>query len=169
MDNIFTAGSIKKLNGIPNILVENEAMNLFQNYTNIYQFKKLYKDRYLYTSELCKETLKNSMYVKFSKDNLLQYGLVKYFLLIKYCNCNKDCECNSKSYVAIIKTLITESCKLNIYDQEKILRNYNIITQELNEFKIIQVKNLIHVCYYIKIVETNNCYIIDPINTIEKE
>ena len=106
-NSIFAVGTITKMK-------ESSAREIMSTYSlvgsNIFLFKKIYKNKIVYYSELSQKDLKTeSHFVSYNENNVnerLSLGIVQSYIRITSCDCSKLCECAGKNY-AIIKKLTT--------------------------------------------------------------
>lgn len=165
-ESLYIVGSISKLN-------TNESQQIMNSNnlpgTNIFLFKKLYKNKMLYSSLADQKNKKTkSFFVKYEAENSISHlGAIQKFIRVTNCECKKFCDCPGM-YFAIIKRFnhvnpfyvnIPEQVTLNFIHQ---------CTDDSETIEIINVNNLKCVCYYI-LFDNNICFAIEPVNTLESE
>lgn len=165
-DLIFINGKLKKLSS-------HETESILKNYNisgkNVVRFKKLYKNKILYTSEFDQKDQKSlSHFVKYECNNIFKIGSIEKFVRVTNCNCKTCFNCDGSHY-ALIKpistvnpfTTITGKKTHSLFFIHECLQNENSV--------LVDVKFLKCVCYYIFNESTGLSYVIEPANTIEAE
>lgn len=142
----------------------------FENIPNINLFGRFMKSGMLYTSEIYRRvTQTHSSSIKYQVENQIRYGTVYRSVQISHCDCTSFCaaRCNAQ-YFALIK-------KYNVHPYFNIPRNlcayiYKILSLS-DEYDIVEIKNLISVCFYIKVKSTEAYieYIMEPIDCLEND
>lgn len=158
-------GSLTKLKSSD---VEQITMNRNFNGSNIMTFKKLYKNKMLYSSKYHQNNKKTASFIVKYIDNTDKYiGSIEQFIRVSNCTCKRICCCPAKHYAII--------CKLEtinpfwIRSEGDTLSFIHECVHESNQITVTDIENLKYVCHYVHIENPNAKYVIEPANTLEFE
>lgn len=165
VNNIYSiVGPLSKLKE------NNPYKNLITNHfvdSNIFVFKRLYKERILYSSEIYQHEKKTqSYYVKYLSNDELRLGIIKMLVRVTTCKCKNFCECNARCFALIENLEFKHPLHVNLQNAE--LFFIHECTRTSNNV-IVNVRNLKHVCFHVFIKDINVSYVIDPVSTFEYE
>ncbi|XP_057334280.1 uncharacterized protein LOC130673325 [Microplitis mediator] len=174
-DNTSILGNCKRVESLPDDLVI-----CFSNHhtlgdvKKIYEFQRLFKNRFVYESQLYKRKRKiNSTFVKYFdiEDQNYFFGVITKFIQLCFCNCHNNCEnciSNSEFYAIINKlTTITPFETLSNVKIDSI--HLCKITDEENLFAV-KIDNLKNVCYTVEKFNDNNyLFVIDSVYCIDSQ
>ena len=157
--------------GIASKIKPPEAEEMILKYdllgTNIFSFKKLYKDKLLFTSIAAQKNQGTESYViTYIQNASLKVGCIQNFIRVTNCDCKKIWKCPGKSYACIKRLKTTNPFFLNI--QGGSLHYIHQCTQMLDSLVIVDIVNLKNVCIYMKF-DNENTYVCEPVNTLEFE
>lgn len=158
--------------GVAKKLKMTEAQNLLlQNNMeggNVFCFKKLYRNKILYTSKVDQKNKKTESYfIKYREGLNVCVGNIQYFMRVTNCHCNELCDCTGKTYASIEKfdTIVP----ISMPTEERALFFIHRCATRNSIMKMINIDHLMYVCFHIPIENENFCYIIDPVNLLELE
>lgn len=164
-NNIYLVGCASKIQSLDaqQVILDHDLPGC-----NLFYFKKLYKNRTLYTSELDQKDKKTtSYYVTYCEDNVnIKIGIIQRYIRVTNCDCKKLCECPGKNYACIKQISTTNPFGVNIEGRTlEYIHEYVNISDNVS---MIDVKDLKNVCIYVKL-ENEKSYVCEPVNSLELE
>ena len=163
-DNLYIIGTSKRV-------VEEDNELWLLNIThgkNVFKFYRFQKNKYFYSSEAyTRQTVTSSKCVKYYHNNDVNYGFVKYYFKITECNYRKNCLCNGKYYAMIKKMSVVDNVLKTSF--RRINESYLYKCLLTDDIDVIEVQNLLYVCFFIQITGRDDNYVIEPINSVEVE
>lgn len=160
-------GNLYRLPTIPDDIVVT-FLNDLSYYTKIYLFKKLFKKNVLYTCKLYQGSKQTESFcVKYFEDGHPCFGFIQYYLKLNNCNCSEICECPA-IYLAVLKKCFTEN-NFHTNLRNGVLSSIKKCLRQTNNTITIDVASLICVCFHVRIEDTEEDYIIEPVNMLENE
>ena len=163
-NGVHLCGSAIQIKGLDaeKIIKEN---NLPGN--NLFLFKKLYKNKTLYTSKSAQKDQKTeSYYVTYLDDRNVKIGVIENYIRATNCNCKKLCDCFGYSYACLRK--IHTANPFFVRMPEITLQYIHKCIYVDNEITFIDVSNIKNVCIHIEFENDKN-YVCEPVNTLEIE
>lgn len=135
---------------------------------NVFYFKKLYKNKILFTSEVGQNHNKKteSYFVRYHDGVNVCEGKILHYIRVTNCNCNQICSCMSKNYAIINQFDRTQPFTVNVEEETlSFISKCSISSTTI----AVDINNLYNVCYRIPTECENVCFIINPVNLIEFE
>ena len=99
-----------KIDYIKQILLDNNVQG-----KNVFKIQKLFKNKILFTSEICQKNKKTeSFFVKYKYGSDLCFGSIYYFIRITNCKCNNICSCSGKNLAIVKKCNVSNPFSVNL-------------------------------------------------------
>lgn len=167
-DDTYMVGAYRKImaNSLP-VEVLNSLRPQTTITTRFYAYYRLRIGKFLFSSEAYTRHVKTCSYcVSFESNGMKKFGLIQSFIRIYNCSCKTACECEMITY-ALIKR-----CDVYNYfvaSTGKMIHNMFKQIEIATRVTLGDVKQLRSVCFYIKIPNSPDTFIAEPLNSMESE
>ena len=168
-ENTFIVGTSMKVKNFPNYVIDICSTNEFEiDKKKCHFFQRVLKNSIYYETEFyARNKRTNSSCIQFLFDNVIHVGIIKTFFRVCQCSCDLQCQkCNidCKNY-AIVSTCNTNKSFHCDFVDDYIPTIYSC--EETNNLQIINVSDILNICYYICVSE--KIFVIELTNNNEWE